>query len=187
MRRLKFLLPALAVAALAPLTGCLKGKAQGPRTVGTLLPSKTAKAKGNGPVTPEQDAVLRVLEWDKEAFKAGFDSLQVDSQPSAFVKMMAEFDDRFHKADLACCPAEFRAARSRYIKSWEKLRAVLGKFPDAYEDVEFMDAIGALFRHDRAKGRKLGGEVMDAVEQLHAAYAEMYTSAEGYGIDVDDR
>src|SRR6266542_5120801 len=108
MRRLKFVLPALAVAALLPLTGCLKGKAQGPRTVGPLLPSKSAKAKGNGPVTPEQDAVLRVLEWDKEALKAGFDSLEVDSQPSAFGKRMDGFDYRFRLSDLTCCAGEFQ-------------------------------------------------------------------------------
>jgi len=189
MRRLKYLLPALGLALLVPLTGCLKGKAQASttRSVTAPLASKSAKAKGNAPVTPEQEAVLRVLAWDKEAIKSGFDSLEVDTQPSAFVKMLLAMEVRFNKADLSLCPTEFKAARGRYIRSWVQLRQALSKFPDAYEDVEFMDAIGGLFRGDRAKGRKLGGEAIDAVEALNGAYAEVYTSAEGYGIEVDDR
>lgn len=183
MRRLKLLLPAVAL--LVPAAGCFK-KAEASRAVAPFLPTKTVKPKGTGPSTPEQDALIRVLDADKAAIKAGFDTLAVDSQPSAFVKMMDGFDGHFDKTDTAGCPTEFKAARTRYAKGWGRLRAVLEKFPDAYEDVEFMDAMGALFRNDRAKGRKLGGEVMDAVQALNGAYAEVYTSAEGYGIEVDD-
>jgi hypothetical protein len=184
-RHLKFVLPALLLAALVPLAGCAKSKGAS-KSVAPFLPAKTVKPKGTGPTTPEQDALIRVLEADKAAIKAGFDKLEVDSQPSAFVRMMAGFDDHFDKTDTAGLPAEFKAARSRYWKAWGRLQEVLVKFPDSYDDVEFMDAIGALFHHERAKGRKLGGEVMDAVEYLNRAYVEMYTSAEGYGVEVDD-
>jgi hypothetical protein len=183
-RHLKFLLTALLVAALVPLAGCLKGKPAS-KSVAPFLPTKTAKPKAGTPSTPEQDAIVRVLEADKAAIKSGFDKLEVDSQPSAFVTMTAGFEDHFEKTDTAGLPAEFKAARSRYWKAWGRLHESLMKFPDSYEDVEFMDAIGALFRSERAKGRKLGGQVMDAVELLNQTYVEMYTSAEGYGVEVD--
>lgn len=173
------------LAALVPLAGCMKSKAAS-KTVTPFLPTKTAKPKGNGPSTPEQDAIIRVLEADKAAVKSGFEKLEVDSQPSAFVKMATGFEEHFDKTDSAGLPAEFRAARSRYWRAWGRLHEALTKFPDSYEDVEFMDAIGALFRNERAKGRKLGGQVMDAVDLLNQTYLEMYTSAEGYGVEVDD-
>lgn len=184
-RRLKVLTPAL-IAALFPLTGCFQTKAA-PKSVPSFLPLKTAKPKDGSPSTPEQDAILRVLEADKTAVKAGFDKLEVDSQPSAFVKMAAGFGEHFEKTDTAGLPAEFKAARTRYWKGWEELREALVKFPDSFEDVEFVDAMGALFRNERAKGRKLGGEVMDAVDHVNRAYVEMYTSAESYGVEVEDQ
>jgi hypothetical protein len=184
-RHLKILLAALLFAALVPLAGCMKSKAAS-RSVQPFLPAKTAKAKEGSPSTPEQDAIIRVLEADRAVVKGGFDKLEVDSQPSAFVKMMAGFDEHYEKTDTAGLPAEFKAARSRYWKAWGRLQETLTKFPDSFDDVEFMDAMGSLFRNERAKGRKLGGEVMDVVDLLNQVYVEMYTSAEGYGVEVSD-
>lgn len=159
----------------------------GGRTVGPLLPDRTARAKGDGPSTPEQDAVLRVLDENKQHFKAGFDALAVDAQPSAVSKMLATYVAQVEKIDLAGCPAEFQAAVGRHAKAWKQLHATLTRLPDAYDDADFTSALYGLFGGSEARGRVLGGDVIQAVKKVNSTYTELYNCAEGYGIEVDKK
>ncbi len=178
----------LALAALAPAVGCnfhFGRAAAGGQAAPPLLTEKTVHAKGNGPSTPEQDAILNVLQADRDQFKAGYDALRADSQPSALCKMIAKYQEHLEKTEAAGCPSQFRSARDRHAAAWQQLHDALSRLPDAYEGGEFMDALQALFHNSPVRGRSLGGDVIAAVEQVNGTYDEVYASAAGYGLAVE--
>lgn len=132
--------------------------------------------------TPEQDAIIRVLDGNQEHLTTAFAALARTSQPSAVAVLAREYADHISAGDLAGCPAEFRAAVGRHAQAWKQLAATLARFPDAYEGSEFMTNLGFLFHGDEARGRSLGGDLIAAVGQVNHTYGEQFTAAEGYGI-----
>lgn len=158
-----------------------------PKAAKPWFDEKKHHRKGEGPSTPQQDAILKVLDEDRQHFKTGFETLQADSQPSNVSKMIADYLSHRDQADLAPCPSEFVAAHQRHTKAWRQLQTALARLPDAYEGLEFMDALFGLFHGDSTKGRPLGGDVIQAVKKINQAFAEEYTAAEVYGIETDRR
>lgn len=153
-----------------------------------LLLPKNAQKRPDSQSTPDQDAVLRVLEELKTASKTGFDGLRIDAQPSAVTKMAQAVVGTMDKTDLGGCPTEFLHAFQKHHKAWKGFVAAVGRLPDgAYEDVEFMDSLYGLFRNDPHRGKVLGGDVVAAVKKVNVSYNELYAVAEGYGITAEDR
>lgn len=151
-----------------------------------LLKEKSVSKKGSGPSTTEQDAILRVLDSNKEQFKGGFNEMRAQSQPSAVKKMMAPYLKHMAEVDLNGCPDEFKSAHTRHAKAWYQLDAALGRLPDAYNGTEFMDSLYALFAGNKTRGRSLGGDVIAAVERVTTTEAELFTSATNYGLEVTE-
>jgi len=184
-----FALTVAALAAFLPAVGCSRGGATSPseRKASPWLSEKTAKAKGNGPTTPEQDAILRVFDADQNEFKGGFDSMKANSQPSAVRAMVGKYADHLDKVDVVGCPAEFAAAHARHAKAWHQLQSSILRLPDAYEGDEFMNSLYSLFHNDGSNGRSLGGDVIQAVKKVNATYAEIYASGENYGLSFETK
>lgn len=152
-----------------------------------LLAPKTAQAK-DGPTTPEQDAVLRVLEELKTATKTGFDGLKLDAQPSTVTRMAQTVVAALEKAPMTGCPNEFQTAYQKHLKAWKGFATAVGRLPDgAYPAGEFMDSLHGLFKNDPNRGKVLGGDVVTAVKKVNTTYSELYTVAGGYGIVAEDR
>ena len=178
----------MAVALLLPTIGCSVAELEPVKAVGIqpFLKDRNAKKKVDSPATAEQDAILRVLDENKTHFKSGFESINADSQPTAVTKMFGTYLDKIDKIDLKNCPLEFRGAWSRYVKAWKALHAKMGRLPDDYEDVTFMDALQSLFRNETEKGKLLGGDVMQAVKQVTTTYAALFSALSVYQIDVSN-
>jgi hypothetical protein len=186
-RHLKSIVFALVAAPLVAATGCDRfqaptGARPGP---GSLLPEKFAKRNADGSSTPGQDAIVRVLEADREQFHVHFDVLDAGAQPSAVSKCIAAYVQHLEKSDATGAPYEFREARTRHAKAWSQLKTILERHPDSYDDVEFLDALIALFHGEKVRGRKLGGDIIDAVTHVTETYVEVFAKAEGYGVAVE--
>lgn len=173
------------VAALLPVAGCDFGGDSEEKTP-PLLKEKTVSKKGNGPTTSEQDAIMRVLDANKEQFKGGFTGMRAQSQPSAVKKMLAPYLMHLAQADMNGCPDEFKSAHTRHAKAWHQFDIALGRLPDAYNNTEFMDSLYALFAGNKTKGRALGGDIIAAVDRVMTTEAEVYTAATNYGLIVSE-
>jgi hypothetical protein len=186
-RHLKRLVVACLVGPLFVAVGCERFQASAGNQNGPVgwLPNKTAKRKADGTGTPGQESIARVLEADKERFNAGFASLPADAQPSVVGKFIGGYVEHLEKFDTTGCPYEVRAARERHAKAWTLLKTTIERHPDAYDDVDFMDQLGCLFRKDKIKGRKLGGDVVEAVSRVSETFDEIYKAAEGYGVEIE--
>ena len=79
------------------------------------------------------------------------------------------------------------AAHQRHAKAWRTLQAAINRLPDAYQGDEFMNSLYSLFHDDGKNGRTLGGDVIKTVQRVNESYAEVYTSAESYGIAFDSK
>lgn len=178
----------MAVALLVPTIGCSVNELEPVKAVGIqpFLKDRNVKKKVDSTVTAEQDAILRVLDENKTHFKSGFEFITTESQPTAVTKMFGTYLDKIDKIDLKNCPLEFRGAWSRYVKAWKALHTKIGRLPDAYEDVTFMDALQSTFRNETEKGKVLGGDVMQAVKQVVTTYAELFSALSVYQIDVSN-
>ena len=153
-----------------------------------LLTPKNVQARGDGPTTPDQDAVLRVLEELKTATKTGFDGLKLDAQPSTVTKMAQTVTAAMDKVSMTGCPNEFQTAFQKHIRAWKGFATAAGRLPDgAYPDVEFMDSLYGLFKNDPTRGKVLGGDVVSAVKKVNTTYNELYAVATGYGIVIEER
>lgn len=130
---------------------------------------------------------MRVLDADQNQFKGGFDAMKPNSQPSAVKAMVAAYAEQLEKVDLNGCPGEFAAAHQRHAKAWRMLQAAINRLPDAYQGDEFMNSLYSLFHDDGKNGRTLGGDVIKTVQRVNESYAEVYTSAESYGIAFDSK
>ena len=186
-RHLKLLVFALVAGPVVTAVGCdrFQASAGGQTGPSALLPDKTAKRKSDGSSTPGQEAIVRVLETDKEQFTAGYNTLQTSSQPSEVGKFIGSYVAHLEQSDAGGCPFEFREARKRHAQAWALLKTVIERHPDAYDDVEFMDSLGHLFRGEKTRGRKLGGDVIDAVARVIETHGELYKLAEGYGVEIE--
>jgi hypothetical protein len=173
------------VALLLPAAGCDFGK-ESEETTPPLLKAKTVSKKGGEPAAPEQDAILRVLDADKEQFKSGFTGLKPNAQPSAVKKMLAPYLTHLAQVDLTGCPTEFKIAHVRYAKAWHQFDDALGRLPDAYARTEFLDSLYALFASNKTRGRALGGDIIAAVERVTATDAELHAAAANSGLDVKE-
>lgn len=185
MRRTVLALVALSVVASAGCSGGLRlpWSSHNPNAAEPLLAPKNSQKKSDSPSTPEQDAVLRVLEELKTATKTGFDGLRIDAQPSVVTKMAQTVVGTMEKTDMSGCPTEFQHAFQKHQKAWKGFVTAVGRLPDgAYPDVEFMDSLYGLFKNDPQRGKVLGGDVVAAVRKVNASYNELFTVAEGYGI-----
>jgi len=132
---------------------------------------------------PEAEGMLNILTENRTLFRARFETLTADSQPAEVVKAFRGYVAELEKLDAKPCPVEFRATWTRYLKAWRELNNTLGRLPNAYEDVEFLDALQYLFRGNTDKGRKLGGDVMAAVKQVNKSHQQVYAAADNYGIE----
>ena len=173
------------LALLIPVAGCDFGGDSEEKTP-PLLKEKTVGKKGTGPSTTEQDAILRVLEANKEQFKGGFDGMRAQAQPTAVKKMLAPYLTHLAQVDMSGCPDEFKSAHTRHAKAWHQFDIALGRLPDAYTGTEFMDSLYALFAGNKTRGRALGGDVIAAVERVTTTDAEVYTAAANYGLEVSE-
>jgi hypothetical protein len=177
----------LVVAALLiPTTGCNFG-GEGEEKAPPLLKEKSVTRKGSDPATTEQEAILRVLDADKEQFRGGFDGLKPNAQPSAVKKMLAPYLKHMAEVDLTGCPDEFKSAHIRHAKAWYQLDAALGRLPDAYKQSEFMESLYALFAGNKTRGRSLGGDIIAAVERVLVTEGEVYSAASNYGLEVTEQ
>ena len=178
-----------AVLPLVALAGCGYGfnpdrsTAPGKRSVEPLLQPKAAQKRSDG--TPDQEAIQTALDFLKAKTKEGFDALKADSQPSGVKRLADDMGGAMKGFDLGVAPTEFKAVWDRHRKAWKTLQAVVGRLPDAYEETEFVDALTGLFKGDPTRGRSLGGDVVTAVKEITKTHAELYTSAEGYGLEVE--
>ena len=184
------LLPVLLVAAILPAGGCKKKVSVAPAPAAAVAPTavraeKTFRKKAGGPTTPEQDAVYRALDDDREHFRQVTDGLRSDAQPSQLAQGLERYHDHLMKTDLGTAPAEFRAAFGRYRTAVGGLHKALARLPDHFEEAAFLQAYFDLARGDSNRSKRLGGDVVKAVRDLNAALAEVYAAAEGYGIELD--
>lgn len=182
MRRLLAL--AVTAAVLSGLAGCESSEDAAPEPVGLkpLLKDRPARKKDDTPATVEQEAVLRVLEANREQFKAQYATLVADSQPTHVTKAFGAYLDGADKIDTKHSPLEFKAAWNRHLKAWKAFHAALGTLPDMYEDVEFMEMMMGLFNGSQEKAKPLGGDVVAAARKLITSQNQLYTAAEGYGV-----
>ena len=187
MYRLLVVLP-LATALALP-AGCGYGFNPGrstppaQRAVEPLLPSKGAQKRADG--TPDQEAIQAALDLLKAKSKAVYDTLKADAQPSAIRQLAGDLVVAMKGHDLGVAPAEFKAVWERHRKAWSGLQAAVARQADAYEGTDFTDALTGLFKDDPNRGKSLGGDMVEAVKAVTKSHAELYTSAEGYGLDVE--
>jgi hypothetical protein len=179
----------LVVVPLLTAVGCgygfnpTKPAAATDRPVEAPLPSRAAQKRADG--TPDQEAIQAALDLLKTKNAELFGRLKADAQPSAYKALAAEMGAAVKGHDLGVAPAEFKAVWERHRKAWKQLHGILAKLPDAYEDTEFSDAIGGLFKGDPTRGRSLGGDMVDAVKAVTKSHDDLYRSAENYGLEVE--
>ena len=168
------------------IAGCFSPPPSGlaPGSIEPFLNDGVAQKK-DGIHGPEAEGMLTLLSENRTAFRARFESFTADSQPAEVVKAFQGYVAELEKLDVKPCPIEFRAAWNRYLKSWKELNGMLGRLPNAYEDVEFLDALQYLFRGNAEKGKKLGGDVMMAVKNVNRAHQQIYAAAQNYGIEIE--
>lgn len=170
------------------IAGCFSASPQAGPTPGSVEPflvDGVAKKK-DGIHGPEAEAMLTLLNENRTQFRARFETLKADSQPSEVVKAFQGYVVDLEKLPTKDCPVEFRASWLRYLKAWKELNTTLGRLPNAYEDVEFLDALQYLFRGNTEKGKKLGGDVMAAVKSVNKTHQQIYAAANNYGIETGD-
>jgi hypothetical protein len=180
---------AVLAAAVAGLTGCDRFKSTSdaekvpvPAAKLWLIQKSFKKTPGD---SPEKDNVFRVLEADRDLYRAGFLTLQPDSKPADAAKFIEEYHDKLEKVDVNGVPQDVVTIRTRHIKAWRNLLNVVKRQPDAaYEEAEFMDAMHALFQGSDSGGKALGGDVVEAVSRVKKTYAELFDQALKHGIEI---
>jgi hypothetical protein len=141
--------------------------------------------KKTGGETAEREAVYRVLEADRDHYRAAFATLKPDSKPSEAAKMIEDFHNQMEKVDTGGCPKDFLSARALHAKAWRKLLEAIKPQPDpAYEDTDFMDAMHALFQGDESGGKTLGGDMAKTVARVKKTYTDVFESAQKFGVEV---
>jgi hypothetical protein len=181
---------AFAVAACVLATGCPQAQQEGPKTVSPgsntgMRLEKGFRKKANAPATPEQDAVFTFLDDDKQRFQTATASLTPDSQPSGFTKSLNQYVEQLEKVDRSGLPKAFKGSTDRYVTAMKELPKALAPMPDSYEGTTFYTEMRGLLLGDKSKGKKLGGNVNEAVKSMWDAIQNMHETAEAYGIDTD--
>ncbi|OWK43395.1 hypothetical protein [Fimbriiglobus ruber] len=172
----------IALVALVPAVGCGFTKASDKK--GTeLIPEKTIRKKSDE-VTPEQEAIFRILDDDKHQLKQATDGLSEKAQPSAVTKVIGAYADHFEKVDLGVTTKEFKEVYEKHMKAWRALHVAIRKLPDAYAEGEFVADLVALFRTDGQRGKSLGGDVTNGVKKVLSTYTDVLAAAETAGLEV---
>ena len=183
MRRLLVVLPLVAAVGCGYGFNPGRSTAPGKRPVEPLLQSKGAQKKADA--GPAQEAMLAALDALKATSKQQFDLLKADAQPSGVRQLAADMVAALKAHDLGAAPEDFKLAWGRHRKAWQALQSAVGHLPDAYEGIDFTDALLGLFKDDPNRGKSLGGDVVEAVKAVTKSHADLYAAAEAHGLEVE--
>lgn len=175
----------LGLVALFGVLGCGSGSEDGP-TVARVEPfvkERSARPRSDSP-TPEQAAVQRLLDAKNAEFRTRFETLVAESRPADVKAMLKGFHEATEKLDVAGCPVPVRATWTKHLKAWKDLTSAIGRLPDTYEGVEFMDTLHSLFRGNAEKGKPLGGDVVAGVQNVLKTTSELHTAVEQAGLSM---
>lgn len=181
-------LPTLVCAAalLGASAGC-SGSGEdksGVAAVKPFLVEKLVRPKADATPTAEQAAIQGLMEANRAEFNTRFETLTAESTPADVKKAFAGYCEAVEKHDVAGCPLQFRAAFTRHLKDWKALTAALGRLPNAYEGVEFMDMLQALFQNASERGKPLGADVVNGVKAVAKSLADLHAAAERAGMEL---
>ena len=177
----------LAALTLLSAAGCSGSSDEKVPTVAAVQPfvaEKTVRPKADASPTPEQAAIAAVLEVNKTEFNARFEGLAAEATPADVKKLFAGYVEAVEKQETAGCPIAFRAAWTRHLKDWKTLTTSIGRLPNAYEGVEFLDMVQALFQGSSEKGKPLGADVVNGVKAVLKSLADVHTAAERAGMET---
>ncbi len=176
---------AFAASALALGGGC-GYSGEDKTTVAALAPfvvERSVRPKGDATPTAEQAAIQSLLASNRSEFNARFETLTAEATPSAVTKVLTGYVEAVDRLDLAGCPLGVRSAFKRQVKDWKALAAALGRLPNAYDDVEFMDMLQSLFQNASDRGKPLGADVGNAVKAINKSLGELHAAAEKAGME----
>ena len=184
MRRLPTFV--IATALLATVAGC-SDTAEEKSGVAALTPfvvERSVRPKGDATATTEQAAIQVLLEANRTEFNSHFASLTAEATPADVTKALAGYVAAMEQQPLAGCPLPVRAAYGRHLKDWKALTAALGRLPNAYEGVEFLDMLQSLFQNASERGKPLGADVVNGVRAVSRSLADLHAATEKAGMEL---
>ncbi len=181
-------LPTLMIATAVLLTaaGCSE-PVEDKSGVAALTPfvaERTVRPKGDAAATAEQAAIQALMEANRSEFNSRFAALTAEATPADVTKTLAGYAAAMEQQPLAGCPLPVRAAFGRHLKDWKALAAALGRLPNAYEGVEFLDMLQALFQSASERGKPLGADVVNGVRAVTKSLTELHAATEKAGLEL---
>ena len=177
---------AFATASLVLGGGC-SDSGEDKSTVAALAPfvvERSVRPKGDATATAEQAAIQALLEANRAEFNGRFAGLTAEATPADVTKTLAGYAAAMEQQPLAGCPLPVRAVFGRHVKDWKALTSALGRLPNAYEGVEFLDMLQALFQSASERGKPLGADVVNAVRAVTKSLGELHAAAEKAGMEL---
>lgn len=175
-----------ATALFGALAGC-SGSGDDKPSVAAVKPfvtEKLVRPKSDATPTAEQAAIQTFMEANRAEFNTRFEALTAEATPADVKKAFAGYAEAMAKQEVAGCPLQFRAAFAQHLKDWKALTAALGRLPNAYEGVEFMDMLQSLFQSGSDRGKPLGADVVNGVKAVTKSLADLHAAAERAGMEL---
>ena len=177
---------ALATALLVTAAGCSSSPEEksGVAALTPFVAERSVRPKGDATPTAEQAAIQALLEANRSEFNSRFATLTAEATPADVTKALAGYTAAMDQQPLAGCPLPVRAAFGRHLKDWKALTGALSRLPNAYEGVEFLDMLQALFQLASERGKPLGADVVNGVRAVTKSLAEVHGAAERAGMEL---
>jgi len=177
---------ALATTLLLSAAGCSDPGDDKPvvAAVAPFVVERAVRPKGDATPTGEQAAVQALLAANRTEFNTRFEALTAEATPSDVTKTLAGYVAAMEQQPVAGCPVPVRAAFGRHLKDWKALAAALGRLPNAYEGVEFLDMMQSLFVNSSERGKPLGADVANAVRAVNKSLGELHAATEKAGMEL---
>ena len=145
-----------------------------PKKVGLQIPDRL--------MTPDQTAIAKVIDSERDLLKSSLAEMPITAQPSALLTVLDKYISAIRAEDLSQCPAEFAEDYRKYVESWRGVRDAVYRLPDSYQGNKFLKHFQALFSGSESAEAALGGEAKEAVLLLLYAQRRCYLTARGYGL-----
>ncbi|MBL9091608.1 MAG: hypothetical protein JNL96_10310 [Planctomycetaceae bacterium] len=138
-------------------------------------------ASGCGPSQKDvhREAILRILNYDKQISKNRDAKASVDQSNTNLAKVIDEYCVELEKQDMTECPPEFRLAFNRHIESWRTTAVTIRQIPGMM-DAFLAGMLSAVTGDDATSGG--AGDLKKAEQEIRKTYEEVERIAAKYEV-----